>query len=53
MKQCKIYGNKEGKEFKFKFDFEKEDYIERLDQELTNNNVMLEDCTRLYIQEAK
>lgn len=54
MKQCKIYGNKEGKEFKIKFDFSNnEDYIERLDSELTKNSCMLEDCIRIYIQEIK
>lgn len=53
MKQCKIYGNKEGKEFKIKFDFNNEDYIERLDTELTKNSVMLEDVERLYIKEIK
>lgn len=53
MKQCIIYGIKENKSFKFKFTFAKEDYIERLDQELTRNSVMLEDVNRLYIQEIK
>lgn len=53
MKQCNIYGKKEGKSFKIVFTFGNEDYIERLDTELTKNSVMLEDVNRLYVQEIK
>lgn len=53
MKQCNIFANKEGKAIKIKFTFGKEDYIERLDEELTKNSIMLEDVSRLYIQETK
>jgi hypothetical protein len=53
MKQCNVFGKKEGKSFKIKFTFANEDYIERLDTELTKANVMLEDVSRLYIQDVK
>lgn len=53
MKQCTIFGNKDGKDFKIKFNFGNEDYIERLDEELTKGSVMLEDVNRLYIKEVR
>lgn len=51
MKQCNVFASKEGKSIKIKFTFGNEDYIERLDEELTRNKIMLEDVNRLYIQE--
>lgn len=54
MKQCTIYGSKEGKSIKIKFVFgNNEDYIERLDSMLTSNKIMLEDVNRLYIKDLK
>lgn len=53
MKQCNVFANKEGKSIKVSFEFGNEDYIERLDTELTRNKIMLEDVNRLYIQEVK
>ena len=53
VKQCTIFGNKDGKDFKIKFNFGNEDYIERLDEELTKGSVMLEDVNRLYIKEVR
>ena len=51
MKQCNVFACKEGKNIKIKFTFGKEDYIEKLDEELTKNNIMLEDVSRLYIKD--
>lgn len=54
MKDCSIYGNKDGNKFKirFYFDNEKEDYLERLCEELEKkNNVRLEDVERIYIKD--
>lgn len=51
MKQCKIFGNKEGKNFKIKFDFSEDDYLETLCEELNKNNVMMENVERLYTKE--
>lgn len=54
MKNCAIYGNKDGNKFKIRFDFdnEKEDYLERLCEELEKkNNVRLEDVERIYIKD--
>ncbi|UYZ34163.1 hypothetical protein OD350_18130 [Clostridium beijerinckii] len=53
MKDCMIYGKRNGKNFKIKFDFDKkEDYLERLSDELERkNNYTLEDVERIYIKE--
>ncbi len=54
IKDCAIYGSKNGKKFKMKFDFdnEGEDYLERLSEELERkNNYILEDVERIYIKE--
>lgn len=54
IKDCAIYGSKNGKKFKIKFDFdnEGEDCLERLSEELERkNNYILEDVERIYIKE--
>ena len=53
MKQCTVFGtNKNDEDFKIKFDFGNEDYMERLCHELEKvNNVTLEDCERIYISD--
>jgi hypothetical protein len=53
MKECTVYGkNKNGSNFKFKFDFGKEDYLETLCEELEKkNNQKLECVERIYIKE--
>lgn len=48
-----MQGTKAGTDFKFRFLFGKDDYLEQLCEELNKNNVMMEDVNRLYIKEIK
>lgn len=54
MKQCTVFGtNKNNEKFKIKFDFNNEDYMEQLCEQLEKvNNVTLEDCERIYISDS-
>ncbi|ABR33543.1 hypothetical protein [Clostridium beijerinckii] len=48
-KECNVIGIKNGEKFKFRFMFDESDYLEKLCEELTSRDVMLEDVFKLCI----
>ncbi|OOM81837.1 hypothetical protein CLPUN_08150 [Clostridium puniceum] len=52
-KECNVTGIKNGEKFNFRFTFDESDYLEKLCEELNKNNVMMEDCIKLFINERK